>query len=277
MADDDYNPLKLSTDGETKTWPEIYKAYIDKAMRECRVWLPVTVLSVVKASPESVAHVAVQPTLLRVFSSSPLPVPIPVPIPPLQNLPVLYPRGTAWGMRYPIVPGDSGIALFCDRSLDLWKAQPLPLPIDPQNLRTHDLSDGVFIPGLYPLLSPEAPQLETAGALDFAVYNGLAQLFLQPAGGFIQGNGVVETYTLQVALLTAIITAATAAATAYTAQAAAFAVQAAASTGPLAGLAAGFTTLAATATALAVSTTALVTALTPVQAGFTALKGVPGA
>lgn len=256
MVDDVYNPITLDTDGQTPTLDVVIQAFIDAAMRECRVWLPVTVIAVI---PAPTLQVSVQPTLLRTFPQ----LPIPVPIPPLQNLPVIYPRGNAYGVKLPVAIGDPGIALFCDRSLDIWKAQPVPIPVDPESQRVHDLSDGVFIPGLFPLLAPPAPAATTAGPLDLALYNGLAQLFLQPAGTFIQGNGVIDNFTALVALSTALSTMATAAAAGFTAQATA-------STGSLSPLQPGFTALAATFTAAAVSFSLAVTE-------FTALKGIPGA
>jgi hypothetical protein len=258
MADNDFNPATTSTSGETPTLNVVLQAYIDAAMRNCHVWMPATVLTV---TPGGTTQVSVQPTLLRTFTT----LPAPVPLPPLQNVPVVYPRGASYGVKLPVAIGDSGIVLFCDRSLDIWKAQatPVPAPVNPQSQRYHDLSDGVFIPGVYPLSTPTAPQLSAAGPLDLALYNGLAQFFMQPDGAFLQGNGVVYNGTLLVETLTALVSLSTTAAAEFTALAAA-------STGPLAPLAAGFT-------ALATAFTTAAGEFTTYEAGFTALAGEPGA
>jgi hypothetical protein len=249
----DYNPLIQATDGETPTLDVVLQSYINAAIRECRVWLPVTVLAVI---PGGTTQVTVQSQLLRTFPG----LPAPVPLPPFQNVPVFYPRGTAYGIKLPVAVDDSGILLFCDRSLDIWKVQPAPLPVWPESNRAHDLSDGVFIPGAYPLLTPPAPQLAAAGPLDLAIYNGLAQLFMQPGGTFIQGNTALNSFQLLVTTVTTLNTAL-----------AALAVE-------FAAIASGPTPVPAVAFgAFAAPLAAATAALTTLTASFTALTGVPGA
>lgn len=257
MVDNDYTPAAQSTDGWTPTTDMVIQAFIDSALRQCRVWMPATVLTV---TPGGTTQVSVQPQLLRTFTNSPTPVKLP----PLQNVPVFYPRGANYGVKLPVAVGDSGIVLFCDQSLDIWKAQTEPGYVWPQSTRAHDLSDGCFIPGAYPLLSPPATQTAAAGPLDMVLYNGLAQLLLQPGGTFIQGNGPLNVFQLLAETLTELVATVTDIAGSFTALA-------------TAGTTDG--TIPTTTAAFTVAAGALVpfiTALTALEAGFTALAGEPG-
>ena len=251
LADNDYSPTSTPTDGETPTLDVVLRAFIDAALRDARVWLPVEVVAVV---PGTFNRVSVQPLLLRTFSTLPAPVLMPV----LQDLPVIQPRGNSYGIKLPVAVGDTGIALFCDRSLDVWKVQGGQ--VNPGSVRTHDLSDGVFVPGLYPLNTPPATPTTVGGPLDLVLYNGLAQLLMQPGGTFMQGNGALETYALLVESMTTLNTAFAALATEFASIASTGATP---TPGSLFGAFAA--PLAAATAALSVLTTS-----------FTALMGLPG-
>ncbi len=71
-------------------------------------------------------------------------------VPPITNVPVLQMACNSGktGIGYPIKKGDTGLLIFSERSLDIWKIQGGLT--DPQNARKHNYSDGVFILGLYP-------------------------------------------------------------------------------------------------------------------------------
>jgi hypothetical protein len=124
-------------------------------MKDLHVWLPASVVKV-----RGNQQVDIQPLLQRFYKDGAL-----VTLPVVQNVPVQMPRGTNYGIKYPISEGDTGIALFCERSLDAWLvAGGL---VDPADSRTHDLSDAVFIPGLYPLNAQA-----TGAATDLVIKNG---------------------------------------------------------------------------------------------------------
>lgn len=185
--EDDFNPLFPSVDGETPTWSEIIKGYVEAGLLETHTWLPAIVLTV-----KGTNRVDLQPLLLRQFKSSPVPLPLPV----IQDVMVVTPRGNTYGMHLPIKIGDVGLALFCERSLQAWSQLPVPAAIPPLDTRHHDLSDAVFIPGLYPFLAPIPPPMG-ANPLDLVVYNGLAQIYLQPTGQFkIVGVGLQDAMKL---------------------------------------------------------------------------------
>ncbi|MEL6349397.1 MAG: Gp138 family membrane-puncturing spike protein [Myxococcota bacterium] len=73
-------------------------------------------------------------------------------VPPIANVPVMLP-GTAQGRLYlEPQPGDTGIALFCHRSIAEWKALGTAgrTEIQAANARRFSFSDAVFIPTLGP-------------------------------------------------------------------------------------------------------------------------------
>ena len=78
---------------------------------------------------------------------------------PIGNIPVIHPRGGGFAMHLPLAPGDLGLLLCSDRSLDAWLANAGG-PADPASTRHHLLMDGVFLPGLYP------PRRPISGASD---------------------------------------------------------------------------------------------------------------
>jgi phage baseplate assembly protein gpV len=62
------------------------------------------------------------------------------------DVPVQFPRGGGYGFTFPLVSGDEGIIVFSARCIDAWWQSS---GVQPQaELRMHDLSDGMFIPGI---------------------------------------------------------------------------------------------------------------------------------
>lgn len=73
----------------------------------------------------------------------------------LVEIPVAWPRTSAGYLTLPLVPGDTGQLFICDRSIDKWTTQGVP--VDPGFNHTHNLIDGVFYPGLHPDTTPIVP------------------------------------------------------------------------------------------------------------------------
>lgn len=69
--------------------------------------------------------------------------------PVIPSVPVMWPRAGGFFMVMPLAVGDLVMLVFADRSLDLWLIGS-GSETNPIDLRTHDLSDAVAIPGLYP-------------------------------------------------------------------------------------------------------------------------------
>jgi hypothetical protein len=65
--------------------------------------------------------------------------------PQLHAVPVLFPGAGDYSDTWPLAAGDTGIALFCDRSLDEWKSTAAA-STEPQDQRRHNITDAVFLP-----------------------------------------------------------------------------------------------------------------------------------
>lgn len=77
---------------------------------------------------------------------------VPREIPIISDVPVLIYRTSGAHVRLPIAPGDTGLLIFAERSIDRW-IDGLGAN-DPKDGRKHDLSDAVFAPGLFPITKP---------------------------------------------------------------------------------------------------------------------------
>lgn len=65
-------------------------------------------------------------------------------MPQIFNIPVLELGGKGLSVKIPLQEGDTGIVIFCDRDISLFKQEKKNT--QPNTLRKHDLSDGIFIP-----------------------------------------------------------------------------------------------------------------------------------
>lgn len=65
-------------------------------------------------------------------------------LPQINNVPVLELGGNDLSIKIPLKANDTGIIIFCDRDITLFKQEKKNT--QPNTLRKHDLSDGIFIP-----------------------------------------------------------------------------------------------------------------------------------
>lgn len=165
--DDLFNPASPTLENETKPLSRVIKIAIESALLNLHTWLPAQVTQV-----NGDGTVSIQPLLKRAYASGVVKA-----LPVIQNVMVNVPRGTDYWIKLPVAVGDTGVALFCERSLDKWGVAGGQ--IDPGDSRTHDLSDPVFIPGVYPKNAPLA-----GDATDLVVHNGSAEATLKKAGKF---------------------------------------------------------------------------------------------
>ena len=114
---------------------------------------------------------------------------------PLYDCPVWTPGAGGAFVQFPIAEGDQGMVIFADRNIGAWlqngNAAPLP------DLRAHNLSDGVFVPGLN-ALDATMPSYPTNKLL--LSYQGTT-LELDSSGVKFGGTGGAEI-DLQAALVT---------------------------------------------------------------------------
>lgn len=121
-------------------------------------------------------------------------------IPPLQDVPVVFPSGSTFGLSWVPQVGDEVLVVFSARCIDNWWAYGYQSATQAQ-LRLHSLSDGFCIPG--PKSKPNAAAVvqPSANAIRLGKLDGTAYVevnaagavnIVAPGGLFINGNAVVH-------------------------------------------------------------------------------------
>jgi hypothetical protein len=190
IFDNPYDPTTTDYQSQTPDQAQVIKAAIESGLMKVNTWLPAQVTAV-----NGNQKVEIQPLLKRRYTDQTV-----VPLPPIQNVMVCMPMGANYSIKLPVAIGDTGIALFCQRSLDVWSVQGGL--VDPADTRHHDLSDPIFIPGLYPF---NAQTQDTT--TDLVVTNGEAQLRLLTGGKFKIQNSSQELITNLVNLVNTLVNA----------------------------------------------------------------------
>ena len=203
--DNPYDPNSVSYNNETPNLANTIKMIIDEAMLSVHTWLPAQVTQVLGNQ-----KVNIQPLLqIRVLNPNISPT---TPNTVLQNLPIIQnvmvqtPMGANYYIKTPIAVGDYGIALFCERAIDNWSnIQQNSSPIvDPGDNRTHNLTDAIFIPGLYPF-----SQQTTDSTTDLVISNGESELRIKKDGKFAIQNSTQELISNLINLVNTLTSAST--------------------------------------------------------------------
>lgn len=84
-------------------------------------------------------------------------------LPVVTGCPVAFPGGGGFTLIYPLQPGDTGLLIFSEASIDKWMSTGGN--VDPDVDHRFALSDGIFVPGIRPFSSPRS----TSGATGLAV------------------------------------------------------------------------------------------------------------
>jgi hypothetical protein len=124
------------------TRQEVLDRLRSAVMRDLRVAIPATV----KRYDAATQKVDVAPQIADWFPSEGGDVEQAFP-PVVTNVPVLFPGAGGYRITFPIAVGDTVDLLVNDRSLDAWLAQGGRQV--PGDLRRHNLSDAVALPGLH--------------------------------------------------------------------------------------------------------------------------------
>lgn len=103
-------------------------------------------------------------------------------LPQLLNVPVLELGGNGLSIKIPLKAGDTGIVIFCDRDITLFKQEKKNT--QPNTLRKHDLADGIFVP----------MRFGNAGSSNVLIQNddGSTQLEITSSGINVKGNITVD-------------------------------------------------------------------------------------
>lgn len=180
VVDRPYDPTSRDYQPQTLPLDQLFELAMRKLELRLNVWRPATVLAV-----KGTGKVDLQIQLQAKYVTDDAPVTLPT----IQDALVCQPRGAGYYIKLPVKVGDTGIALFCDRSLDSWSVQGGT--VFPNDTRTHDLSDCVFIPGLYPFNNQIQDTTD-----DLIVKNGNAEMHIQSAGTFLIKNPQNEAFAV---------------------------------------------------------------------------------
>ena len=193
VNDNPFDPA--STDWSPTTIPldQVVELGLRKLALELAVWRPAKIVQI-KGNGRVDIEILLQAKYIK---SS-----IPFTLPTIQDALVSFPQGADYYIKPPMAVGDTGIALFCDRSLDEWSVQGgTVFPNDP---RTHNISDCVFIPGVYPFNAQVADS-----STDMVLKNKDAEIRLQKAGKFKIKNNSQELIQNLISALQTLSTAST--------------------------------------------------------------------
>ena len=111
------------------------------------------------------------------------------PLPVIPEVPVCFPRGGGFFCSFPLAKGDNVLLVFCDLSTDAFAYSTGSVDTDPVDLRQHDLTDAVAIPGFYPF--PKAIKSLIGEGAAFGSETG-AQVRAKGDGIEVTSNGLPE-------------------------------------------------------------------------------------
>ena len=100
-------------------------------------------------------------------------------MPVLINVPVQFPSGGGYTLTYPLKDGDPGLIVFSDRCIDNFKLSGGGVQNQAVR-RAHDLSDGIFIPGVHP--SQAAVTGFNTSAVELRTASGDTKISIEDSG-----------------------------------------------------------------------------------------------
>jgi hypothetical protein len=118
------------------------------------------------------------------------------PAPIIPKALVLFPGNSGFQFTFPLQAGDEGLLVFCDRCIDSWWKQG---GVQGQyDIRKHDATDGVFIPGLKSV--PNVPSSINANSAELRSNSGNTKIAFDDTNGIVitTGNQVKINGNLQV-------------------------------------------------------------------------------
>ena len=171
-----FDPASPDLTPETLPLEGILAHYVQEGHKQLRVAFPAMVMAVTADQT-----VDVQPLAQVRYAGRP-----PEAMKQILAVPVLMPQGADWRISLPLAPGDTGLCLVADRSLDAWLAGSGGVT-DPLDTRTHHLADSIFVPGLVP-----SAKQTTDTSTDLVLGNGASMVRLQKNGHIRFSNAEQE-------------------------------------------------------------------------------------
>ena len=159
--------------------------YIEDLIRYDRLGINTFMPAIVEQYYPATQTVDVQPALKSTLISPPSTVKRPK----LLGIPVMFPKSSGNTIHIPLKKGDGVGLIFCQRSLDDWKAVGGLTSV--QDVRLHDLTDAVAIAGLdiVPRTIPESDKMSIL--VDDGIYIG------KPTGTSGAAAGLSQTEVFQ--------------------------------------------------------------------------------
>jgi len=103
------------------------------------------------------------------------------PSPVIPKALVCFPGNKNYIFTFPIAAGDEGLLVFADRCIDAWwQSGGVQSQLD---IRNHDLTDGIFFPGVRSL--PNVPNNINPSAAEFRTSSGNTKIAFSDAGGIV--------------------------------------------------------------------------------------------
>lgn len=132
----------MSRLGTTPTMADVFREGLEDRLRDLHTALPAEVLEYDSANQTITARPTVRQAILdddgRYVEED---------IPEIYDVPVMFPRTAAGYITFPIVPGDTVLLVFCERSIGQWRYTGTTCSAGDQS--PHPMSAAVAIPGLY--------------------------------------------------------------------------------------------------------------------------------
>lgn len=157
----------------TPSFEKVLAMAIDAKLFDVHTAIP----GVVESYDPGTETVSVRPALKRKYEDGTL-----VEIPLILNVPVMFPRGEKSSITFPIKKGNSGLLIFSERSLDVWKSKGGV--VDPNDPRKFNITDALFYPGAYSKNKPSG----RATADKFRITHGTSEIEMGEAAKFKIGK-----------------------------------------------------------------------------------------
>lgn len=123
------------------TWPDIFKTFKDVVFQDMLTSIPAKIVTYDPVTQKASVQVHIQ----RIVKGQPKT------LPNILEVPVWLPVSSSATITFPINKGDTGLLIFCQRSLDVWKSSSTSSdPINPMDNRKVNLNDCIFLPGVFP-------------------------------------------------------------------------------------------------------------------------------
>lgn len=155
-------------------------AILRDAIRNDRLNLHTAMPGIIQSYSASTQLADIQPVCKRRYADDSV-----EDLPLIPDVPVMQPRTTLAWVNLPIKPGDSVLLIFCERSIESFRT--IGGVNDPDDVRTHDLSDAIAIPGIFPDL-----QAFRGNSDNLELVNSLTKVSLEPDGGVLVENAAAS-------------------------------------------------------------------------------------